>query len=529
MKKNLLYLLFFIGSTITVAQDLSITTTVCGDANTVRITGPWWSWNVASGPEAVDNGNGTWTFTFSPAPTEDMEYLLVVDGIMESLIGPNQDSGDWSCTPITDQSTYANRQWILGSGNVVNTYGTCGDCNSLVIYGCMDELASNYNPLATEDDQSCIYPVAIPIDFEGDTYEFSDFDGGYSSVIANPVVSGINTSAQVVEHIRSGGQFWAGTYVSVEPIDFSTSSVINMKVYAPAEDIPVLMKLEASSGENFEQTLNTTVANEWEELLFDFTGQPSNLYDRVVVIFNMGTVGDGSAMSTYYFDDITFESGPVTGCTDPEALNYNPNATIDDGSCVYAASTLNITVTACSMASEVTLTGEFWGWDSQTGPAAVHNGDGTWTFTLDPAPTEDMQYLIIVDGVVEDLLTANTVEDNWSCTPITDYWSYANRLWTVGSGDVIDIYYGTCGECDNPFSVDQLEADMYLYPNPISAQFYVSTDVEELYIYDVYGKLIKTKIVSSNIIDSSDMAAGVYTVRLVDNNGKHLFTKLIKK
>ena len=28
---------------------------------------------------AVDNGNGTWTFTFDPAPTADMEYLLVVD------------------------------------------------------------------------------------------------------------------------------------------------------------------------------------------------------------------------------------------------------------------------------------------------------------------------------------------------------------------------------------------------------------------------------------------------------------------
>ena len=36
---------------------------------------------------------------------------------------------------------------------------------------------------------------------------------------------------------------------------------------------------------------------------------------------------------------------------------------------------------------------------------------------------------------------------NWSCTPITDYWSYANRLWTVGSGDVTGIVYGTCDSC----------------------------------------------------------------------------------
>jgi len=33
---------------------------------------------------------------------------------------------------------------------------------------------------------------------------------------------------------------------------------------------------------------------------------------------------------------IVGESDDVLGCTDPEALNYNPDATLDDGSCVYA-------------------------------------------------------------------------------------------------------------------------------------------------------------------------------------------------
>ena len=42
----------------------------------------------------------------------------------------------------------------------------------------------------------------------------------------------------------------------------------------------------------------------------------------------MGEIGDGSAMSTYYFDDIVFATGPVPGCTDPQANNYNPSATL---------------------------------------------------------------------------------------------------------------------------------------------------------------------------------------------------------
>ena len=46
-----------------------------------------------------------------------------------------------------------------------------------------------------------------------------------------------------------------------------------------------------------------------------------------------------------------------------------------------------------------------------------------------------MEYLLVVDGVQEDLVAAGTASGDWSCTPVTDYWSYANRLWVVGSGE----------------------------------------------------------------------------------------------
>ena len=254
------------------------------------MTGPWWQWNLTAGPEASNNGDGTWTFTFNPAPDADMEYLLIVDGIMENLVGSNLVSQNWSCTPVTDQSTYANRLWEVGSGDVSGIYyGTCEDCSTLVIYGCMNEAAANYNPLATQDDGSCIIPTMLPLTFESGSVEFTDFDGGSSAVIPNPFSSDINSSSNVVEHIRNGGQPWAGTYISVEPIVFSNSSVINMKVYTPSANIPVLLKLEQSStGVNTELTINTSVANEWEVLSYDFGSQPSDLYDRVVIIFNDG-------------------------------------------------------------------------------------------------------------------------------------------------------------------------------------------------------------------------------------------------
>ena len=541
MTKKLLFLFLVMGSTIVMSQNLSITTTVCSDASSVRMTGPWWQWNLTAGPEATNNGDGTWTFNFNPAPTDDMEYLLIVDGIMENLVGSNLASQNWDCTPVTDEATYANRLWALGSGDVSGIYyGTCEDCSTLVIYGCMNEAAANYNPLATQDDGSCIIPTMLPLTFESSSVEFTDFDGGNSTVVPNPYSSDINSSSNVVEHVRNGGQFWAGTYISVEPIDFSNGSVINMKVYAPSADIPVLLKIEQSStGVNTELTMNTTVANAWEVLSYDFGSQPSDLYDRVVVIFNMGVVGDGSAMSTYYFDDIQFATGPISGCTDSQAINYNPDASVDDGQCYYNVSSLKITVNPCMDVDSVRLTGPFWGWNLLEGPEASKNSDGTWSFTFDPAPSENMEYLLVVDGVMEDMVAAGSESGDWSCTPVSDYFSYANRLWEVSSGviqggvlnysDVIGVYYGSCMGCGNDFNLYESINQSLIYPNPVADKFRLNTNVTKLFVYDLYGKLVKSENNPSDEIDISFLSDGVYMIRLVDENSQNSITKILKK
>jgi len=107
---------------------LKITTSVCDATTSVKMTGPWWGWNPNSGPSAVNNNDGTWTFTLDPAPTESMEYLLVKDGVQENLIGKG------SCAPITDGVNYANRQWVPGSGNTVsNVYNRCSACETVAV------------------------------------------------------------------------------------------------------------------------------------------------------------------------------------------------------------------------------------------------------------------------------------------------------------------------------------------------------------------------------------------------------------
>ena len=329
MKKfSLLSFLLLFAGLVSNAQ-YTITAKVCGEANSVRLTGPWWGWGPAYGPEAADNGDGTWTFDFSAQPpTENMEYKLVVDGSMEDLV----PGGDFSCTPVTDNSTYANRVWTVGSGNVTGiTYGTCASsCDGLVISGCTDASALNYNQNATSDNGTCSYGSDLPINFEGSSYETSAFDGASIEILDNPYKTGINTSNKVVKVVRSAVATWAGTIVVTKPVDFSEDYVLKMKVYSPKANIPVTVKYESAAGDNSGEFIqNTTVANQWEELSFDFgEEQPSDLFSNLVIIFNNGTMGDGSANSTYYFDDIRLSNQTIDNSA-PVAETVNVTFQVD--------------------------------------------------------------------------------------------------------------------------------------------------------------------------------------------------------
>ena len=54
----------------------------------------------------------------------------------------------------------------------------------------------------------------------------------------------------------------------------------------------------------------------------------------IVLVYNMRD-NNGYIVSTIQYNAyFTIPSG-VQGCTDPSATNYNPNATVNDGSCIY--------------------------------------------------------------------------------------------------------------------------------------------------------------------------------------------------
>lgn len=150
----------------------------------------------------------------------------------------------------------------------------------------------------------------LPLDFESATipYTFTDFGGGAATVIANSQVSGINTSSKVGKMVKNAGEVYGGSFITLtNPINFSASTTFKMKVFSPRIGAKVLLKVEnlTNGGISFEKEVLTTTANTWEELTFDFSAiNTANSYQKVVLIFDLGIMGDGSPNFTFLFDDI---------------------------------------------------------------------------------------------------------------------------------------------------------------------------------------------------------------------------------
>ncbi len=161
--------------------------------------------------------------------------------------------------------------------------------------------------------------LAPPIDFESTTinYTWTDFDGGQATVISNPQVGGMNTSATVGQMVKNTGQPWGGSLIQMtNPFDFSVNKIFTMKVYSPRVGARVLLKVEDPNNGAifFEKEDTSSVANAWETLTFDFSAiNTSNTYQNLVLIWDLGTVGDGSPNFTFLFDDI--ELSPSSGPT----------------------------------------------------------------------------------------------------------------------------------------------------------------------------------------------------------------------
>ena len=194
---------------------------------------------------------------------------------------------------------------LATGGNLNHTYAIAGNYTVKVIALSGGAATTTINTPITIYDS-----LLLPMTFEDPnvSYNWGDFGGSSTSVIPNPQKSGINTSATVGKIVKNHDQTWAGNYIILSaPLDLSVKHVFKVKVFSQRVGMKIWLQLERSGDNSFQdhREVATTVANQWEEMTFDFAGvDNSKRLQNILFFLDNGTVGDGTSNYTILFDDI---------------------------------------------------------------------------------------------------------------------------------------------------------------------------------------------------------------------------------
>ena len=159
-----------------------------------------------------------------------------------------------------------------------------------------------------EVDIPFIVPESLVIQNFEDGVSLNSFSfGGASSgiIVANPDPIGENTTANVLEFSKAeGAEVWAGMGFTIDVLEFDDQTSFQLKSYSPEVGKVIKVKLETVQGNvaglTHEVDVLTTVANEWETLVYDFSEAPDLEYVSFIVFYDFGNTAGG----TYRLDEI---------------------------------------------------------------------------------------------------------------------------------------------------------------------------------------------------------------------------------
>lgn len=410
----------------------------------------------------------------------------------------------------------------------------------------IDNIKFNAEKL-TEAPATPIAGTAIlPLDFESAT-TWTDFDGGVVTTETNPYNNADNTSANVGKMVKNAGQPWGGSSLILSSaMDFANNDTFTMKVYAPKVGAKVLLKVEnsADANTNFEKEVTMTTANAWETITFDYsTIASANTYDKVVLIFDLGTVGDGSANFTFYMDDITLSSSGVVVPTVALPLDFETATTWREfGGGVVSTETNpfnNADNSSANVGKMVKNAGETYGGSVITLSSAIDfvNND---TFSMKVyAPKANTKVLLKVENSAnpatnfEKEVTMSTVNAwetitfDYSTIPAGTYDSVVLifDLGTMGDGSANYTFYMDDITLTNSATASVSDNDLLnisMYPNPTLDILNISakTTIKNAAIYNIIGKKVMSLDInkSNESIDVSNLDAGVYLIKYSVNN-----------
>jgi sialate O-acetylesterase len=249
----------------------------------------------------------------------------------------------------------------------------------------------------------------IYANFDNIDCAFSVQNAAIFQKVANPNISGINTSANVGAYTStptSTADGISNTTVFTK-MDLSTMKSFKMKVLSPRiGNITFRLQNSTTPTVDFVMAYATnTKVGEWEDIYFDFPTAKTNLYDQILLLFD--NYDNTHASENWYFDDIILTSiQPVSKVSVPNVFSNNMVLQQDMMVSIWGWAAAN---------DNVVITGS-WG-ETVTVKAG---SDNKWTAKIQTPkaiPGQSPAYTLSLKGTNNTLVLSNIlIGDVWLCT-----------------------------------------------------------------------------------------------------------------
>lgn len=182
--------------------------------------------------------------------------------------------------------------------------------DAIEINGCTDDLAMNYMPNANLDDESCIYAACYYLGFELLASDISFTEANFGD--------GYTLNIPMVNHNSNWLAYPMSETVILNPLDGMSCENCEFNVFG--------------NPWGSEETLTSNVS-------LNFSTPIPEDYEIQVQIYLTNLSNNGQEYESCQFNQVvSYNLNPVTlGCTDPNAANFEPDAGLDDGSCLYTS------------------------------------------------------------------------------------------------------------------------------------------------------------------------------------------------
>ena len=346
-------------------------------------------------------------------------------------------------------------------------------CLTLAVFGCLDNLAFNYANQANTSNESCIYDVTV-------NFETTSTNATTNYSVAIDTINLILGDSPITNgdiiggfYINEGQLFCAG-FTTWDGSDFSLN----------------LWNDDSSTEEIDGLTENSTI--------YWIVQQEATMFNYLVDFTLLQATG------VTFVSQISLNQTTSIGCMDPTAYNYNSNAFISDGACEdFIDGCLD--VEACNFNENANTEDGSCYYIS----AMIPNFEVGTPLTVETDAT-NATYIWYLNGEEQDETT-------------NEFTPYVNGEYMVIVTDYNDCSITATYNLENIGINEHLSNQVSLYPNPSTNYVEIkstTTNIQSLKVISITGKLIQEYSVDALQfkIERNNIAKGIYFVQVTINN-----------